>query len=141
MKIRHLETQDIDYCAETLGCPRDSLFEGLAHPQPIFDRPLFYIAYDPLTENKLGAFAFCNIDYKNRHLILLAEPKTNELMNCAVDYAFKQFSLRKLYLFSREIVVGYFEEGRFRDKNKDVIIYTVSGISQSNCQGQDPAAC
>ena len=132
MKIRHIENGDIDFCASLFRIKREALHDRLLHSKGRFNDTLYYIAYDEATGINEGAFAFHNIDYKNRHLAILAAPKTKELLDLAAKYAFAQFDFDKVYFFSREAVKGYSDEGTVRDEKGAVTVCSLTRTPQNS---------
>ena len=126
MKIRHIATQDIAFCSKALGCNEKDLFGSLARPKPLFERPLFYVVYDERSEENKGAFSFSSIDYKNKHLVLLASERSPEFVKLAADHAFCQLNMKKVYHFSSIKLEGLEQEGILRSAPQQVYIYSIS---------------
>ncbi|MEK7375608.1 MAG: hypothetical protein AABZ57_00370 [Candidatus Margulisiibacteriota bacterium] len=125
MKIRHIENGDIDYCSSLFKIKREQLFDRLLHPKGRFNDTLYYVAYDEATGKNEGAFVFYNIDYKNRHLGIIARPRNKEILDIAVRYAFFQFDLNKVYFFSTIRLDAFVEEGVLREKDADTRVYSI----------------
>ena len=125
MKVRYIENNDIDYCSSLFKIKRDALYGRLLHSKGRFNDTLYYVAYDERTGNNLGAFLFHNIDYKNRHLVILASPQTKEILSFAARYAFSQFDLNKVYFFSNSVHPGFIDEGILRGQAEDIRVYSI----------------
>ena len=126
MVIRHLGAGDIAYCAQELGCKEKDLFESLARPKPIFERPLFYVVYEESSGQNKGTFSFTSIDYKNKHLVLLASNREPEFLKLAANYAFLQLNMNKVYLFASSKIEGLKTEGFLRSFPQGVYVYSMS---------------
>ncbi|MFA5097930.1 MAG: hypothetical protein WC490_04810 [Candidatus Margulisiibacteriota bacterium] len=125
MKIRHIKTQDIAFCSKALGCNEKDLFGSLARPKPLFERPLFYVVYDEHSGKNKGAFSFSSIDYKNKHLVLLASERSPEFVKLAADHAFCQLNMKKVYLFVSSKIEGLKTEGFLRSFPQGVYVFSL----------------
>ena len=122
--VRYLENDDINYLSRISNTSKRDLLDHLVEQKELFSKDQFYIACNG-ENNPVGAAVFKNIDYKNKHLILVCSPVERGLIIKFSKYAFNQFDINKVIVFADQSLDGMPKAGTLRMGKKEVTVYEI----------------